>query len=98
MLSFPKTEEEILEFWKEIDAFNKQMEMTKHKPRFYFFDGPPFATGQPHYGHLLAGTIKDVVCRYHAQNGYFVPRRFGWDTHGLPVEQIINDKLKITKP
>ena len=69
--------------------------MTKDYPKFHFFDGPPFATGLPHYGHLLAGTIKDVVCRYAAQNGYFVPRRFGWDCHGLPVEGEINKKLNL---
>ena len=54
--------------------------------RYTFYDGPPFATGLPHYGHILAGTIKDVVTRYATQTGHFVSRRFGWDCHGLPVE------------
>lgn len=54
-------------------------------PRYSFYDGPPFATGLPHYGHILAGTIKDIVTRYAYQNGFHVERRFGWDCHGLPV-------------
>lgn len=56
--------------------------------RYSFYDGPPFATGLPHYGHILAGTIKDIVTRYAYQNGYYVERRFGWDCHGLPVVSI----------
>ncbi|KIG11935.1 Isoleucyl-tRNA synthetase [Enhygromyxa salina] len=65
------------------------------KPTFVFFDGPPFATGLPHYGHLLAGTIKDVVPRYWAMNGYAVERRFGWDCHGLPIESLVEDELDV---
>jgi isoleucyl-tRNA synthetase len=65
------------------------------KPEFVFFDGPPFATGLPHYGHLLAGTIKDVVPRYWAMNGYAVERRFGWDCHGLPIESLVEDELDV---
>ncbi|WP_181233513.1 isoleucine--tRNA ligase [Enhygromyxa salina] len=65
------------------------------KPSFVFFDGPPFATGLPHYGHLLAGTIKDVVPRYWAMNGYAVERRFGWDCHGLPIESLVEDELDV---
>lgn len=65
-ISFPEIEEEVLKYWQEIKAFETQMELTKHKPKYYFLDGPPFATGLPHYGHLLAGTIKDAVCRYYA--------------------------------
>ena len=72
------------------------MEKTKHLPPYTFYDGPPFATGTPHYGHIAAGTIKDVVCRYAAQTGHFVSRRFGWDCHGLPVEYEIDKELKIT--
>ena len=97
-VAFPKMEEEILKYWDEINVFESQLEQTKNCPKFHFFDGPPFATGLPHYGHLLAGTIKDVVCRYWAQNGFYVPRRFGWDTHGLPVEYEIDKKLNITSP
>lgn len=69
--------------------------MTKDCPRFTFYDGPPFATGLPHYGHMCAGTIKDVVCRYFAMNGRYVERRFGWDCHGLPVEHEIDKTLNI---
>ena len=60
-----------------------------------FYDGPPFATGLPHYGHLLAGTIKDVVPRYWAMHGYSVERRFGWDCHGLPIESLVEDELDV---
>jgi len=59
--------------------------MSSYFCRFTFYDGPPFATGLPHYGHILAGAIKDVVTRYAHQTGHHVERRFGWDTHGLPV-------------
>ncbi|ORZ14718.1 isoleucyl-tRNA synthetase [Absidia repens] len=93
--NFPKEEEKILEFWREIDAFNVSLELNKNKKPFTFFDGPPFATGLPHYGHLLAGTIKDIVTRYAHNTGHHVERRFGWDTHGLPVEYEIDKKLDI---
>jgi isoleucyl-tRNA synthetase len=72
------------------------MKLNKDKPVFAFYDGPPFATGLPHYGHLLAGTIKDIVTRYAHNTGHSVERRFGWDTHGLPVEYEIDKKLGIT--
>lgn len=93
--SFPKNEEQVLEYWKKIDAFKTQLEKTKGCPLYTFFDGPPFATGMPHYGHLTAGGLKDVVTRYWTQRGFYVPRRFGWDCHGLPIEVIINKKLNI---
>jgi len=82
----------VLAFWTEINAFKRQLEMTKDKPKYTFYDGPPFATGLPHYGHILAGTIKDVVTRYATMKGHYVERRFGWDCHGLPVEYEI-DKI-----
>jgi len=97
-VSFPAEEEKILSFWQSIDAFKTQLEITKDMPRFTFYDGPPFATGLPHYGHLLAGTIKDIVTRYATTTGHYVERRFGWDTHGLPVEYEIDKKLGITGP
>lgn len=84
-IDFPKSEEETLAFWKKIDAFEKSLKLAKGRPRFSFYDGPPFATGMPHYGHILAGTIKDTVTRWAAMSGYYVERRFGWDCHGLPV-------------
>ncbi|CCH62703.1 hypothetical protein TBLA_0I00400 [Henningerozyma blattae CBS 6284] len=93
--SFPKEEEKVLALWNEIDAFHTTLELTKDKPEFSFFDGPPFATGTPHYGHILASTIKDIVPRYATMTGYHVERRFGWDTHGLPIEHIIDKKLDI---
>lgn len=65
-------------------------------PKYTFFDGPPFATGTPHYGHILASTIKDIICRYNNMKGFYVPRQFGWDCHGVPVEYEVDKKLKIT--
>ncbi|CAO3627490.1 unnamed protein product [Cunninghamella echinulata] len=94
--NFPKEEEKILEFWRDIDAFKVSLKLNENKKPFAFFDGPPFATGLPHYGHLLAGTIKDIVTRYAHNTGHHVERRFGWDTHGLPVEHEIDKNLGIT--
>ncbi len=87
--SFPDREVKVLEMWKREDVFKKSLEATKNGPSFAFYDGPPFATGLPHYGHILAGTIKDVVPRFWTMKGYHAPRRFGWDCHGLPVENEI---------
>jgi isoleucyl-tRNA synthetase len=87
--SFSEREKRILEFWKEHVLFEKSLDNRKASPVFTFYDGPPFATGLPHYGHLLAGTIKDVIPRYKTMKGFYVPRRFGWDCHGLPVENEI---------
>ncbi|KAM3965585.1 isoleucyl-tRNA synthetase [Aphomia sociella] len=97
-IDFPKEEEKILQFWKDIDAFQTSLKQSKNKPRYSFYDGPPFATGLPHYGHILAGTIKDVVTRYAHQQGFHVERRFGWDCHGLPVEFEIDKTLGIKGP
>ncbi|PIK35481.1 putative isoleucine--tRNA ligase, cytoplasmic [Apostichopus japonicus] len=97
-INFPETEEEVLKLWQNLDVFQTCLKQSKGKPRYTFYDGPPFATGLPHYGHILAGTIKDIVTRYAHQNGYHVERRFGWDTHGLPVEYEIDKKLGITGP
>ncbi|XP_024982543.1 isoleucine--tRNA ligase, cytoplasmic [Cynara cardunculus var. scolymus] len=93
--SFPKQEEKILQWWTEVKAFETQLEKTKGLPEYIFYDGPPFATGLPHYGHILAGTIKDIVTRYQTMTGHHVTRRFGWDCHGLPVEHEIDTKLGI---
>ncbi|GMH28561.1 hypothetical protein Nepgr_030404 [Nepenthes gracilis] len=93
--SFPKQEESILEFWDKINAFETQLKLTEHLPEYIFYDGPPFATGLPHYGHILTGTIKDVVTRYQTMTGHHVTRRFGWDCHGVPVEHEIDTKLGI---
>jgi isoleucyl-tRNA synthetase len=94
-LDFPRMEEDILVYWKDIDAFKTSLKKSEGRPVYTFYDGPPFATGLPHYGHILAGTIKDIVCRYAHQTGHYVERRFGWDTHGLPVEFEIEKILGI---
>jgi isoleucyl-tRNA synthetase len=96
--NFPVEEENIIKFWKSIDAFKTSLKLSEGRPRYSFYDGPPFATGLPHYGHILAGSIKDIVTRYAHQSGFHVERRFGWDTHGLPVEFEIDQKLGITGP
>ncbi|XP_062107730.1 isoleucine--tRNA ligase, cytoplasmic [Humulus lupulus] len=95
--SFPKYEEKILKLWSEIKAFETQLSRTQNMPEYIFYDGPPFATGLPHYGHILAGTIKDIVTRFQAMTGHHVTRRFGWDCHGLPVENEIDKKLGIKR-
>lgn len=95
-ISFPDEELKILALWEQLDAFKKSLELSKDRKPFTFYDGPPFATGLPHHGHILAGTIKDTVTRYAHQTGHFVERRFGWDCHGLPVENEINKRLNVT--
>ncbi|XP_014814158.1 PREDICTED: isoleucine--tRNA ligase, cytoplasmic [Calidris pugnax] len=95
---FPKEEEKILELWKNLNCFRECLKQSKNRPRFNFYDGPPFATGLPHYGHILAGTIKDIVTRFAHQSGFHVDRRFGWDCHGLPVEYEIDKTLGIKGP
>ena len=94
-LGFPKMEEEILDFWRKENIFQKSIDQRPEDKAFSFYDGPPFATGLPHYGHLLAGTIKDVIPRYKTMRGFRVERRFGWDTHGLPVEYEVEQALKL---
>ncbi len=90
-----KLEEEILKFWDEKQIFEKSMNKAEATKPYSFYDGPPFATGLPHYGHILAGVLKDIVPRYWTMKGYSVPRRFGWDCHGVPVEYEINKAYKI---
>ncbi|HMA77522.1 MAG TPA: class I tRNA ligase family protein, partial [Candidatus Paceibacterota bacterium] len=75
-------EEAILEFWREHDIFNKSLAQEAPNGDYVFYDGPPFATGLPHYGHILAGTIKDAIPRFWTMNGYRVRRKWGWDCHG----------------
>ncbi|KAI1890396.1 hypothetical protein AGOR_G00153290 [Albula goreensis] len=96
--TFPPEEERILQIWKEKDCFQECLKQSKNRPRYTFYDGPPFATGLPHYGHILAGTIKDIVTRFAHQSGFHVDRRFGWDCHGLPVEYEIDKTLEIKGP
>lgn len=94
-LSFPEAEKEVFDHWTAIDAFHTSNKLSEGRPVYSFYDGPPFATGMPHYGHLLAGTIKDIVTRFAYQTGHHVPRRFGWDCHGLPIEFEIEKQLGI---
>jgi isoleucyl-tRNA synthetase len=91
--SFPKIEERIIALWHELDAFRESNRRRAGQPEFVFYDGPPFATGTPHYGHLLAGTIKDIVPRFWSMRGRHVDRRFGWDCHGLPIENLAQQAL-----
>ncbi len=92
--NFAKAESKILNYWKDNSIFAKSLEQRKDCEEFVFYDGPPFATGLPHYGHLLAGTIKDVIPRYQSMIGKYVDRTFGWDCHGLPVEYEMEQELK----
>lgn len=94
--SFDQRELRILNFWKDKQIFERSVKERIKEPHFSFYDGPPFATGLPHYGHYLAGTIKDVILRYKTMQGYYVPRRFGWDCHGLPIEQEIEKAFNLT--
>jgi len=92
-VEFPKMEEEILAFWEKNDIFKKSISQREGKDEFVFYDGPPFATGLPHFGHFVPGTIKDIIPRYQTMKGKKVERRFGWDCHGLPVENLIEKEL-----
>lgn len=95
-VDLPRQEHTILELWERGKIFEKSVEGRAGAKPFRFYDGPPFATGLPHYGHILAGVLKDIVPRYWTMKGYSVPRRFGWDCHGLPVENEINQTLGLT--
>ncbi len=85
----------VLKFWDDNQVFQKSIDQRDESSAFVFFDGPPFATGKPHYGHLLAGTIKDVIPRYQTMRGKRVPRVFGWDCHGLPIESLAQSALNL---
>ncbi|MCX7125006.1 MAG: class I tRNA ligase family protein, partial [Gammaproteobacteria bacterium] len=82
------------QFWKDADIFKRTLDKTAAGKHYTFYDGPPFATGLPHYGHMLAHTMKDAVTRFRTAQGYYVERRFGWDTHGLPIENNIEKNAK----
>ncbi len=94
-IDFPALERDITAFWEADQTFQKSLERPSDEPPYVFYDGPPFATGLPHYGHLLAGTIKDIVPRYQTMRGRTVERRFGWDCHGLPIEALAQEALGI---
>lgn len=89
----PKIEEGVLNFWDKTEIFKKTLERKAPEGDFVFYDGPPFATGEPHYGHIVASIMKDAVPRYFTMKGYRVERRWGWDCHGLPVENLAEKEL-----
>ena len=91
-------EAHVLGLWDETDAFHRSVEMRSEDSEYTFYDGPPFPTGSPHYGNLLAGVIKDIVPRYWTMRGHRVERRFGWDTHGLPIEMEVEKELGLSGP
>lgn len=95
-VSFPRMEEEILRFWEENGVFELSVEQRRGAQQYIFYDGPPFATGLPHFGHFVPGTIKDIIPRYQTMLGKQVERRFGWDCHGLPVEYEMEKELGIS--
>ena len=92
-LNFVEREKNVEEFWKENHIFEKSMEHRKEGPTYTFYDGPPTANGKPHIGHVLTRVIKDMIPRYRTMKGYYVPRKAGWDTHGLPVELEVEKEL-----
>ena len=94
--SFPEMERRLISRWEELEAFKQSLKKSDNQPPYVFYDGPPFATGLPHFGNLLASVIKDVVPRYWTMRGHHVERRFGWDCHGLPIEHEIDKQLGMT--
>jgi isoleucyl-tRNA synthetase len=96
VVAFPDAESRIRAFWREQQIFEKSLEKRRGAPRFVFYEGPPTANGLPHNGHALTRVMKDVIPRYKAMRGYDVPRRAGWDTHGLPVEIEVEKELRIS--
>ena len=97
-INLASVENEISEYWDEINAFQTSLNNRKNNQIFRFYDGPPFPTGSPHYGNLLAGVIKDIIPRYWTMRGYYVERRFGWDVHGLPIEMEVQKNLNLEDP
>ena len=96
-LNLTKIGEDVRRYWEDNAIFEKGQKLTEGHPAYVFYDGPPSANGKPGIHHVMARTIKDVFCRYKAQKGYFVDRKAGWDTHGLPVELGVEKNLGITK-
>lgn len=91
--NFPELEEQVLTFWQKTKAFEKSVEMRDASNSYVFYDGPPFATGTPHYGHIVASTMKDIIPRYWTMKGKRVERKWGWDCHGLPIENIAEKEM-----
>ncbi len=94
-VNIPKIEEDILQYWEKNNIFEKSLKMREKSPKFVFYEGPPTANGMPGIHHVMSRTIKDTICRYKTMKGYFVSRKAGWDTHGLPVEIEVEKKLNI---
>lgn len=90
-----RTELDVLQFWDTNKTFEESLKQNRKNKPFVFLDGPPFATGTPHWGHIMVSQMKDTVLRYKTQQGYYAPRRWGWDTHGVPVEAKVEKELKI---
>ena len=97
-VDLPKLDARVLALWDRIGAFRTSVEQRRPETEYTFYDGPPFATGSPHYGHILQGVVKDIVPRYWTMRGHRVERRFGWDTHGLPVEMEVQKLLGVSGP
>ena len=95
-LDLPETEARILDFWRETKAFEESLKRREGRPRFIFYEGPPTANGLPGVHHVLSRMLKDIVCRYKSMCGFYVPRKAGWDTHGLPVEIAVERELGIS--
>ncbi|MFW6203181.1 MAG: class I tRNA ligase family protein, partial [Marinilabilia sp.] len=96
-LDLPAINKEVLKAWEEDQTFEKSLSTRKDRPSFIFYEGPPSANGIPGIHHVMSRAIKDIFCRFKTQQGYFVPRKAGWDTHGLPVELGVEKALGITK-
>ena len=94
--SFVAAEHAVLDFWAKQDVFQKSLAQTRDQDPYIFYDGPPFATGLPHHGHLVGSILKDAVPRYFTMKGRYVQRRFGWDCHGLPIEHEIDKSLGLS--
>ena len=92
-LGFVDREKEVEKFWKDNDIFKKSIKNREGCETYMFYDGPPTANGKPHIGHVLTRVIKDMIPRYRTMKGYMVPRKAGWDTHGLPVELEVEQEL-----
>jgi len=90
-----KNEKEILDFWRKNNIFEKSVSSRPEDKPYVFYDGPPFATGLPHYGHIVASLMKDIVPRYQTMKGFRVERKWGWDCHGLPIENIVEEELDL---
>jgi isoleucyl-tRNA synthetase len=92
---FAEAEEKMLSLWEKEQVFEKSVDRRKGQKLFSFYDGPPFANGQPHWGGMMTSVLKDAICRYKTMQGYYVPRRFGWDCHGLPPELEVEKQLDV---